>query len=94
MDIQTATYEQLKSAREEINTRLRELERKTLEDIQAKAHQLGFALVKNGAAPPLKPKAKYRNPDNPDETYSGRGRKPAWLQDKLDAGADVEDFAV
>jgi len=25
------------------------------------------------------PAVKYRNPDNPDETWSGRGRRPAWF---------------
>src|SRR4051812_16548556 len=26
---------------------------------------------------------KYRNPDNPAETWAGRGRKPKWVQDRL-----------
>ena len=37
---------------------------------------------------------KYRNPDNPEETWSGRGMKAGWLQEKLDAGARLEDFLV
>lgn len=39
-------------------------------------------------------KAKFVNPDNPEETYGGRGRKPQWLQEKIDAGAQMEEFAV
>ncbi len=42
-----------------------------------------------GALPP-----KYRDPDNPDNTWSGRGRKPGWLNQRLDAGATLEDFAI
>ncbi len=39
---------------------------------------------------------KYRNPDPPHQTWSGRGRMAKWLREKLDAdpGAKVEDFAV
>lgn len=39
-------------------------------------------------------KPKYRNPDDPSATWSGRGKPPVWLQDKLDAGAAKEDFAI
>ena|SRR5690606_11683672 len=38
--------------------------------------------------------AKYVNPDNRSETWSGRGRKPRWLTAKLEKGAKLEDFAV
>jgi len=34
-------------------------------------------------------KVKYRNPDNPDETWSGRGRPPHWLQAKLDENPEL-----
>jgi DNA-binding protein H-NS len=39
-------------------------------------------------------KIRYRNPDNPDQTWSGLGRPKKWLQEKLDAGANLEEFAV
>ena len=35
---------------------------------------------------------KYRNPDNPGETWMGKGKRPKWLTAKLDAGARLEDF--
>lgn len=37
---------------------------------------------------------KYRNTDNNEETWTGRGRKPTWLVDALAAGRDLEDFAI
>jgi DNA-binding protein H-NS len=37
---------------------------------------------------------RYRSPDNPDQTWSGLGRPKKWLQEKLDAGANLEEFAV
>ena len=39
-------------------------------------------------------KAKYRNPDNPAQMWSGTGRKPTWLVEALSSGQTLEDFAV
>ena len=38
--------------------------------------------------------AKYRNPDNPAETWTGRGRPPRWLQAKVKKGAKRDDFLI
>ena len=38
--------------------------------------------------------AKYVNPDNKSETWTGRGRKPNWLVAKLNKGAKLADFAI
>jgi DNA-binding protein H-NS len=38
--------------------------------------------------------AKYRNPENPAETWAGRGLKPRWLAAALEAGKMLEDFSV
>jgi DNA-binding protein H-NS len=37
---------------------------------------------------------KYRNPKNPSETWTGRGRKPLWVQAALDAGKELKDLAI
>ena len=38
------------------------------------------------------PKQKYRNPEKPTQTWSGRGKKPAWVQEALDSGKTLEDL--
>jgi DNA-binding protein H-NS len=38
--------------------------------------------------------AKYANPDDPSETWTGRGRKPRWLSAKLQDGAKMEKFLI
>ena len=38
--------------------------------------------------------AKFANPDNRAETWTGRGRKPNWLVAKLSKGAKMTDFAI
>lgn len=37
---------------------------------------------------------KFRNPENPEETWSGRGRRPAWFKAHLEAGRSEDDFRV
>jgi DNA-binding protein H-NS len=37
---------------------------------------------------------KYRNPDNPSESWSGRGREPKWLQHQIASGKAKDDFLI
>lgn len=37
---------------------------------------------------------KYRNPDNPAETWAGRGQPPRWLAAHLDQGRKLEEFLI
>ncbi len=37
---------------------------------------------------------KYRNPANPSETWSGRGRQPRWLAGLVQKGMAPSDFLI
>jgi DNA-binding protein H-NS len=37
---------------------------------------------------------KYQNPDEPSETWSGRGKQPRWLAAALKTGRTIEEFAI
>src|SRR5260221_361382 len=37
---------------------------------------------------------KYRNPENPEETWAGRGLKPRWLAAALKSGKKLEAFSI
>jgi DNA-binding protein H-NS len=37
---------------------------------------------------------KYRNPENPAETWAGRGLKPRWLETAIKSGKKLEDFSI
>ncbi|WAT15462.1 H-NS family nucleoid-associated regulatory protein [Xanthomonas fragariae] len=45
--------------------------------------------LKLGKVPP-----KYRNPANPQEAWTGRGKQPRWLAELTAAGKKVEDFLI
>lgn len=37
---------------------------------------------------------KYRNPRQPSETWSGRGKKPRWMMMQLKSGSKLDDFRI
>jgi DNA-binding protein H-NS len=67
--------------------------------LEAKAQELGFSLSElTGAKKTRKSSGstgpKYRHPENPEITWSGRGRQPAWFKQTLEAGKSPETMAV
>jgi DNA-binding protein H-NS len=65
-------------------------ERRALETELAKLtrYDSGGRGVRGKVAP------KYRNPENPGETWAGRGLKPRWLAAAIKSGKKLEDFAI
>jgi DNA-binding protein H-NS len=37
---------------------------------------------------------KFRNPEQPSETWAGRGKKPRWLTAQLRSGKQLDDFRI
>jgi len=37
---------------------------------------------------------KYRNPQMPSETWSGRGKRPRWLVAAMKSGRKIDDFKI
>jgi DNA-binding protein H-NS len=37
---------------------------------------------------------KFRNPDDPSETWAGRGKQPRWLRKQLRSGKRIYDFRI
>ncbi len=79
---------------------------KTYQEFAEKARALGMTVdqilaigAKGGRAKQAsgdkKPVAiRYRNPANPSETWTGRGKQPRWLAACIASGAKLQDFAV
>ena len=36
--------------------------------------------------------AKYAHPENPSQTWSGRGRRPRWVTEQIESGKSLEDL--
>lgn len=80
--------------------RLNELRReirKTAEDLGMTIEQVvglekGTKSSRRGAIGKVAP--KYQNPDNPAQTWTGRGQKPVWLRDMLAQGYQLDDLKI
>lgn len=64
------------------------------EQIAENANSTIEEILKAGESLEKKRNIKYRNTENSEETWTGRGRKPTWLVEAIEAGHDIEDFAV
>jgi DNA-binding protein H-NS len=69
--------------------------RKALEE---HANEMGFKLeelVSSRSAKTKKPVTpKYQHPENPAITWAGRGRKPKWVVEHLDAGRTLDQLLI
>ena len=72
--------------------------KEALAELEEKAREMGFSLAElTGAAVTRKrapATAKYANPVDASETWSGRGRKPRWFDAALKSGTKSEDMAI
>lgn len=71
--------------------------REAMTAIEEAAREHGFNLAELTGAKPRKTGTvapKYANPQDPTMTWTGRGRKPRWVQESLDGGKTLEDLAI
>lgn len=61
----------------------------------ARSHGFNLADLTGGKARRIGTVApKYANPEDPTITWTGRGRKPRWVQDNLEEGKSMEDLLI
>jgi DNA-binding protein H-NS len=99
-NLKTMTIDKLVALRDQVDAVLTS---KIAEERRTVQHKLGTLdrLVGNGARAKSAGRGtrgavapKYRNPDDPSETWAGRGLKPRWLAAALKAGKKIEDFSI
>lgn len=101
-DLDKMSIEELKRLQKEVavaidtyRERQREEARAMLEE---KAREMGFKLedlTSGGGKRKAKASpAKYRHPENPTLTWTGRGRRPNWITAALEEGRELEDMKV
>ncbi len=99
------TRAELEDLRIDIDKAIVELRKKekkdALEAAQKAAAEFGFSLDeltgkkapraggKTGSAEP-----KFMNPDNPTQTWTGKGRQPNWFKSAIDAGKNSDDMLI
>ena len=105
-DISALSVEELKRLQVEAEALIVSKKDQAIEDaydqIVAIADGLGFSIEellelgeqkrKKTTRKALEP--RYRNKNNPADTWTGRGKQPRWLVAELEKGAKLEDFLI
>lgn len=95
IDLSEMSLEELQQLRKEIDkaekAMLQRKRKEALAAVENAARDFGFSLSELTGATAPSP-AKYRNPEDPDQTWTGRGRKPKWVIAHLEAGKPMEDL--
>lgn len=102
IDLTKMSFEQLLDLEERLGLAISRRKVVEANEVKAKleavAQQAGFSLSEllDGTQRRVNGKGgiQYRNPKNPSQTWSGRGRRPLWLVDAVQRGAQLESFAV
>lgn len=106
VDLNNLSIEELEAviaeARELIERRREQAVARARADIERIAAGTGLSLEdllgmgKSRARTPVRKTVadKYRNPRDSSQSWSGRGKRPRWLQEQLEKGGKLESFLV
>jgi DNA-binding protein H-NS len=100
MNFKSMSLEKLSKLKEQVDAALNAKvieERRSVQDQLSKLDRLAAGGsrrkgVRGGLRGVVAP--KYRNPENPAETWAGRGLRPRWLAAALKSGKKLEDFRI
>ncbi|MBK1734613.1 trans-acting regulatory HvrA protein [Halorhodospira abdelmalekii] len=88
---------------QERRRREREARRQAQQEMKAVAEKYGMSLHEIVAGQPKsasggsgkgKLPPKYRHPHDHSKTWTGRGRRPHWIQEWIDGGNDLDDLKI
>lgn len=102
MDLNALSLKELKDLQSQVAKAINSFEdrrkKEALIELEDKAREMGFSLAELTGLAPVRKRtpatAKYANPSDPSDTWSGRGRKPRWFEAALRAGKRPEDLAI
>lgn len=100
IDLEKMSRKELLELRTKVEKALKGAEsrerREALKAAEKAAAEFGFSLseLSPETAKPAKAAPKYRNPADPAQTWTGRGRKPQWVHEALKAGSDISDLEI
>ncbi|WP_341367001.1 H-NS histone family protein [Yoonia sp. BS5-3] len=109
-DLKSMTRKELEKLKGQIDKALDKLAAKDKKNALAAAEKAaaahGFSLAeitgsvaekktrKGKPGPKTASAPKYRNPDNPDQTWTGKGRQPEWFKAAIASGATPDAMEI
>ena len=96
-DLEALTADELYLLHLDVTAVLREklvAEQSALEKQLQRLHPFDDHAIKRSRRPYPPVRAKFRNPDHPSDSWSGRGKRPRWLDAQLRSGKQIDDFRI
>ena len=102
INLDDLTLDELKKLQKDVNKAVDSYEDRRKQDaraaVEAKAKEMGFSLAELTGGTSKKARtpspAKYRHPENPSLTWSGRGRQPGWIKEAAESGTSLDTLLV
>ncbi len=102
IDLNDLSLKELKDLQSQVAKAISSFEdrrkKQALAELEEKARAMGFSLAELTGSTPVRKRtpavAKYANPSDKSDTWSGRGRKPRWFVAALAAGKKPDDLMV
>lgn len=99
IDYTKLTMDEMRQMRRELDHAMESYEERkraeAIADAEEALRKHGFTLAEITGSKIKAPKvAKYAHPDDATKTWSGKGRKPYWLQQLLDDGKSLDDLKI
>jgi len=101
IDLSALSLMELKALRKDLDKAITTFEarkrKEALAAAKAAAAEAGFdlsELMHGSKKPKSSAPAKYKHPENPSLTWSGRGRQPAWYKELIEAGTEQEELLI
>lgn len=99
IEINKLSLDELKALHKQVDRAIESYEdrrkKEALAAIDETAKEFGFNLAELTGQKIKKPvKAKYVNPNDKTQTWTGRGRKPRWVVEALESGKTLEDLEI
>ena len=101
IDLNNMSKEELKTLIKDAEKALKTIETRRLAEAkkaaESAAKEYGFSLDELLGTPQKKGSKsdpKYKNPADASQTWTGKGRKPNWVNEALAAGKTMEDLKI
>lgn len=102
IDLEGLDLKELKDLRNQVDKAIQSYQERrkaaALAELEETAKKMGFSLSEltamSGAKKRKSVAPKYANPANASETWTGRGRRPRWVEAALAQGKSLDDLAI
>lgn len=102
VDLSKLSIEELEALAKDIETEIHSRRQAERERVLAQMRELAASIGttpeelfrRTGRIVETATLVKYRNPDNPVQVWSGRGKRPQWVTDALASGRTLDELAA